>query len=588
MKIVCLYPPANPSCAKAISLFTNELNAYLQSNDNLLRTLTEEGFTFEHESVEPSFGDSHRLSKMCYDAGVSELEFGQEFSETSANEVFDIFRMVINKDASDLELGEALWGKQIPGFSYEIIEDQSYLEFDSEIRREFFNSRGKALDSGHLSDDNSAIKNFESTFSEPADSKDEGCIIKMSSEKSAQLTSVTTTLADDKSEEAKAKALEEEASVKPRDLLMRVYELDSKEAHESAMALAKDAMFDSSKELLAILDDLLEQDKRVNEFEATVLTCIKAYSYFVEQGSLSEATSILSKLQVRREELKQSAPDWEAKISEALSSIASRERMGLVCHILNEDDGISGDAFSEYLSTFDWTAYSTLVEILGELERQEHRMALCNFLAGAKEEHVDLIASGLYDKRWFVARNTAIILSHFDCPRSHKHLLKTIHHTEPRVRLEVVHGCKQHDGAFKSAILLEAIADEDPQIRHLAVETALTQSGSDAFPLFQTLLGKLLAGDIPNSAGARIMEGYSMSGQALAVERLAGVAGDWRLIGRSPFQSFREGAINALQMNTSGESGNALLKLSKSWCKEVKNLAKAALEARQMTQKEQL
>ncbi len=581
VKIVCLYPPANPSCAKAILLFTNELGAYLQSNNHLLLSLAEEGFTFEHESVEPSFGDSHRLSKICYDAGVSELEFGQEFSDESADEVFDIFRKVINKDDGDWELGEALWGKQIPGFNFEIIEDQSYLEFDSEIRREFFDSQGKGLDSGHLNDSDIASNSYKSVFDEPDDNdndNDKNCIIRMTSEKSAQLAAVTATLADDKTEEAKAKALKEDASVKPRDLLMRVYELDSKDAHETAMALAKDAMFNPGKELLGILDDLLEQDKRVSEFDTTVLTCVKAHSFFIEQGSLSGATAILHKLQERRAQLKQSAPEWEAKIAEALSSIASRERMGAVCSILNDNDRITAADFSAYLATFDWTTYSTLVEVLGELERQEHRMALCGFLEGAKEEHVDLIASGLYDKRWFVARNTAIILSNFDCSRSHKHLLKTLHHSEPRVRIEVVRGCKKHDGAFKSAILLEAITDEDSQISHLAVETALAQSGSEAFPLFQTLLDKLLTGEIPTSAGTQIIGGYSRSGQSLAVEKLAKLAGDWRVIGRSPFQVFRESAIRALQTNTSVESDAALLKLSKSWCKEVKNLAKAALE----------
>jgi hypothetical protein len=583
VKVVCLYPPCNPSCQKAISLFTNELESFLQSNEQLLLSLTEEGFTFEHETVEPTFGDSHRLSKICYDAGVSELAFGQEFTSDSADEVFDIFRKVINKDDGDLELGEALWGKQIPGFSFEIVEDQSYLEFDSEIRREFFDNQGKGLDSGHLSDGNTEINSYKSAFDE---SKDASRLVEMTSERSKRFEAVVTTISDDASEEEKLKTAQEDASVKPQDLLMRVFELDSREAHATAMALAKDAMFDPDKELLGILDDLLDQDQQIKDLGSTLLTCVKAHAYYIERGSLNGATAILRKLQDRRLSLKKSAPDWEAKIGETLNSVASRERVGAVCHVLNENDNVSAADFASYLSTFDWTAYSTLVEVLGELDRQEHRMALCDFLAGAKEEHVDLIASGLYDKRWFVARNTAIILSNFNCARSHSHLIKTMRHTESRVRLEVVRGCRNHNSAYKSTILLAAISDEDPQVRHSGVETALAQSGDDTFPLFETLLDELLRGEIPKSTSEQVILGYSQAGKSKAVEQLTKVAGAWRIIGRSPHQIFRAHAIHALEINDSDEAESALSRLSKSWCKEIKSLSTAALQARVIPRKE--
>ncbi len=577
VKIVCLYPPSNPSCAKAVSLFSEEIRQFLQTKEQLPLTLADDGFLYEGNSVEPVFGDSHRLSKMCYDSGVSELVFSKEFSDESARELLEIFRRVITKDEGDIELGEALWGISIAGFQYEIIEDLSYLEFDSELRREFFSNQGEGAPTGYLSGDEDARRAYTSTFDDPAGFDDPEYSGGLSPEQKTRFDALVTTLADDTPESAR-KAVEEDESVHPRELLMRVYELDSKESHATAMALARDSLFNPDNELLNIINDLFEQDKLLTGFSDTVLTCIKAHSHFIEQGSLKPATAILQKLVQRRHELHETAPNWEAKVSDALSSIASRERLGAVSEILNADEDISAADFSHYLSAFDWTAYSTLIEMLGGLEHKAHRLALCEFLSAAKEEHIDLIASGLYDKRWYVARNTAIILSNFHSSRSHRHLQKAMQHSEPRVRIEIVHGCQKHDSVFATSILLSALEDEDAGVSQLAVKIALSQTGAESFVLFEALLDKLIAGRLPDSLGQSVLVGYSQAGQSHAVEKLAKIGGDWKIIGHSHYQRFRERAIFALQINLSDESERALRNLSRSWCKEIKLLAQSALE----------
>ncbi len=587
VKIVCLYPACNPTCAKTIELFSNELDSFLQTNERLLLYLAEDGFTFEGESVEPTFGDSHRLSKVCYDAGVSEIEFSPGFSNESADEIFDIFRKVITKDEGDIELGEALWGKLIPGFSVEIIEDQSYIEFDSELQREFFGNQSKSLESGYLSEHDAGKKSYAATFANSTDDENADSLVRLTSEQVSRFETVVTTLSDDTPGENTSRAYQDDAASRPRDLMMRVYELDSRESHETALALAKDAMFNSDEEIIGLLDDLLEQDKRLKEFTDTVLTCIKAHSYFVERGALKRATTILRKLQIRRSALHESQTNWEMVINEALSAASSRERFSSVCEILNNDKRITADDFAEYLSTFDWTAYSTLTEALSELERKEHRLALCDYLAGAKPEHVDLIASGLYDKRWFVARNTAMILSNFNCAKSHRHLMKAMQNTDSRVRMEVVRGCQNHESSFKSSILQAAIVDPDPQIRQDAIEIALGQSGNEALPLFSALLDKLLSGEISESSGGQVILGFSQAGGEQAVAKLAKIAGDWRLIGRSPLQRFRAQAIQALRDNASEEATDTLRNLSKSWCREIKTLSQEALQARENTRREE-
>ena len=585
VKIVCLYPPSNPSCAKAVSLFSEELCQFLQTKEQLPLTLADDGFLYEGDSVEPVFGDGHRLSKVCYDSGVSEIVFNKDFSGQSARELLEIFRRVITKDEGDIELGEALWGISIAGFQYEIIEDLSYLEFDSELRREFFSKQGEGTRTGYFSEDDDAQKVYKSTFDDSADLDSPEYSGALSGEQAARFDAVVATLADDTPESAQ-KAAAEDKSVPPRELLMRVYELDSKEAHATAMALAKDSLFDADEELLNLIDDLLEQDKLLTEFSDTVLTCIKTHSHFIEQGSLKPATAVLQKLVQRRQRLQKTAPNWEAKISDALSSITSRERLHAVSEILNADADISAGDFSAYLSAFDWTAYSTLVEMLGELKHKPHRLALCEFLSAANEEHIDLIASGLYDKRWYVARNTVIILSNFDSSRSHHHLQKAMQHSEPRVRIEIVHGCQKHDSAYATPILLLALEDEDAGVSQLAVKIALSQTGAESFVLFEALLEKLIAGRLPESLGQSVLVGYSQAGQSLAVEKLAKIGGDWRLFGHSHYQKFRKRAIFALQINLSDESEIALRTLSRSWCKEIKHLAQSALEEQAKSRKE--
>jgi len=52
-------------------------------------------------------------------------------------------------------------------------------------------------------------------------------------------------------------------------------------------------------------------------------------------------------------------------------------------------------------------------------------------------------------------------------------------------------------------------------------------------------------------------------------------------------QRFRADAIFALQVNPSKEASGALKTLSKSWCKEIKQLAQSANEKQTASRKEQ-
>ncbi|MFQ5606658.1 MAG: HEAT repeat domain-containing protein [Candidatus Zixiibacteriota bacterium] len=362
-------------------------------------------------------------------------------------------------------------------------------------------------------------------------------------------------------------------------MLQRVFELDADESQKAAFALTKDAAFSEDQGLVQIASDLLDQEETLAGIADTMMVFTRAHGALIDSGRLSSAAELLRALSAARKRFAQSQPLWEKKIGEAVTSICSRERLGHLSDSLNQRPEISSEQLKDYLSCFDWTTYAALSVLLGALEHEEHRFALCEFLSQIDKQHIDLIASGMYDKRWHVVRDTAMILGHFDTTRAHKHLIKAFDHPDRRVRLEVVSCASSHRVEFVRQVALAGIRDEDGEIQDMALDMALKQSGENAFILFTELVKEIGLDKLPASATEKALLGYSLGGQERAVPLLVKLAGSRGLFKRTPAHYRRE-AMQALARNSAAEAEAALKKMSRSWNNDVRMLARAALDER--------
>ncbi len=583
VKAICLYPPSNPICASARERFAEQLLRTLNIGGKLTLGVSQDAFTYHNEPLKTGSAEGSQLPSLCYACGITELNFDSSLTSESIDTLLGVLRTVITRAEGDIDLAEALWGETIPGFSYEKVEDLPFTDYDSEIRSQYFSEQDPGAKPGYITGDEND-PGYGQMF--VGDSFTE---LEEPDNPSAQsFERIVTTLSDDGSGDdeqtdggsvPEAESQAQPAAPKAREMLQRVYELDMDESQRAAFTLAKDSAFSEVEDLVNISNDLLDLEEHLSGIIDVMAVFTRAHGSLVSSGNLTTATRLLKSLHNVRDRYKQNQPLWEAKISETVSAICSRERLSTVSEALNNNPEISAAEITTYLTEFDWTSFSALSELLGELEHKSHRLALCGFLAGIDKQHVDLIASGMYDKRWYVVRNTAMILAGYDDKRAHKHLLKALEHSDRRVRLEVIRSAASHDASFVRQVALIGVRDEDEEIQNMALELALRQSGESAFELFSALVDEIGLDKLPATATEKTLLGYALSGKDRAVPFLAKLAGSWGLFNRTP-QRLRREAIAALAHNPAAKATAALKKLNRSWNTDVRQLARGALNER--------
>jgi HEAT repeat protein len=107
--------------------------------------------------------------------------------------------------------------------------------------------------------------------------------------------------------------------------------------------------------------------------------------------------------------------------------------------------------------------------MLGSVEHRPARMMICDFLIANGRETVDLIGGFIYDKRWFVSRNVAMILGEIGNERGVTFLKKSALHTDARVRLETLRAAKRILGEDAERILRGFLNDPDVDLRKRAL-----------------------------------------------------------------------------------------------------------------------
>jgi HEAT repeat protein len=258
----------------------------------------------------------------------------------------------------------------------------------------------------------------------------------------------------------------------------------------------------------------------------------------------------------------------------------SRNRLKLLHESLNENEAVSAIEFRRYLELLGWEALEGLVDLLGELQHEVHRRALCDHLVAHGREHIPLIGKGVFDKRWFVVRNAVMILAQIDDDRAVGYLEKAVGNPERRVRLEVLSALRHAVNPRAVQILKRAALDADSEIRNLAIDSLLAQPKSVAFGAVSELVADDRFDESEESSPQRILNAYSSLGGKEAVPYLKSLIVR-RNLWRDRLLTFqRQAAFEALSHNRSEQAEALLVTLAKSWMPRLKLRAQAALKHR--------
>jgi HEAT repeat protein len=159
--------------------------------------------------------------------------------------------------------------------------------------------------------------------------------------------------------------------------------------------------------------------------------------------------------------------------------LGNEEVVKLLAEILDSGIEIDANVFTEFTQYLEKNAIESFIKYLGELKTIRARKSLIEALILIGKKDIQAVARGLEDQRWFVVRNIIYILRKIADRRAIEFLLKTVRHSDIRVRKEVIKALGELGGKDVIQTLRECLDDPDMQVRVSAAK-AFSTLGSEA------------------------------------------------------------------------------------------------------------
>ena len=601
IKVISLYPENNPLPRSMKRSFADRLVELTRDYGDIEIKVEKASLIYRHETAYTDQSREDRLAGLFFEAGVTSFTFKQTLDTEEIYRLLEVIKDYVNNPVADEDLVNKIWESGINGFSLVTVEDIQLAGYSGQLNvqefMESYNDDEPAKDGVSLTDD------YLSLFLNRDD--DSGIISKSldldfdgGGEYTAGGTApgtggatATALFEEDESEGLNlAQAVEamgyadctKTRTVLPDTslLLKDEFNLSVEEEQQIRALVSEDVTFDMYESTSALLKELLLHETDLSGFSETAIICEKIIGSYVRSSKLIEADLLLKYIQDLKHRLTSEKPQWSARLQEVLLTIGSRDALLALSETLNDHPETGADEFRRYMENFTWEAFSGLTDLLGELEHRIHRDTLCNYLSSCGRDKVAIISRGIDDKRWFVVRNTVIILARIGDEAALNYLKKAVNHENQKVRLALVASLQESPSEQALDILGLLVADDDNEVRTEAVKAIIARRGQKAFAVITDIINDDNFHQLAYDNRQQLLNAYSVIGGDHALEYLSQLILKPNPFRESELTFYRQAAFEALALNRSDKCERFLIKLTSSWRPGLKQMASATLKKR--------
>ncbi len=126
--LIKLYPPENPSVAKSIDLFNNQMGEFLNEYEELAIEVGEFSFSYKGEIVFQGEERSKSLPFLFHKDGIRELSFHKGLDKGEIHEFFKVISEVADLPPEDADIVNSIWEKNFVYIRYYSLDE--FLEQD--------------------------------------------------------------------------------------------------------------------------------------------------------------------------------------------------------------------------------------------------------------------------------------------------------------------------------------------------------------------------------------------------------------------------------------------------------------------------
>ncbi|MCH7690279.1 MAG: HEAT repeat domain-containing protein [candidate division Zixibacteria bacterium] len=610
IKVVTMYPEDNPLPQSLKQSFSEKLESVANEYGPINIVVEKEFLVYKNEVVFRDRSKEESLAGLFFNTGITRFTMQQTLSVDEIYKLLDTFKDFLNAPKNSCDLAGLIWEAEISDFKFSTVEDIALSGYDGKIEEQFMSGGSSGMQADHTlfgADDEADYGAIFDHASLPPDSVDSSQPVEtnlddtpskgipeggsifyshvyrdLDDERSAEVVEREQALNTAAAAEAMGFAdIAPAPSVPNTTLILNdEFKLSEEEENEFGVLLDEDNNFDMFESTAEILKEILHQEIDISGFSESVTISEKVISELVRAGALDQAASVLSYMGQLEERIASEKPKWAERLKETTITAGSRDRLQILLEGLNEHPEIDELKIRSYLNNLGWESLAGVTEIMGEIEHRSHRDAFNNYLSQAGQNKVDIISRGIFDKRWFVVRNAAIVLARIGDDKALSYLEKIADHEEQRVRIAIVEHIKESKNPRALKILAQTVMDEDPEVRRSSINSIIGLKGQGAFDVIEGIVKDSGFSDFDPTDQELLLEAYSIIGGDKSVSFLTRKILKYVFFRSARATHLRRASMEALAINRSERAEKALIKLSGSWRANIRNLATKAMNKR--------
>ncbi|MBI5074100.1 MAG: HEAT repeat domain-containing protein [Nitrospirae bacterium] len=412
-KMIRMYPSNNPIYVKTLEDTYARFGDFFDYHEVLLLKIRQNDIMWENEQVYSSAEKEDNLALFLFKDGLRELTFKKGLTAEEMEEFLKITATDFERDVLDDDIVTLLWEKDFQNIQH--VADDVILADEENYEVNAVEQIAEAAN-----DPDNVMKAYQDAFKEDEVLKD-----------------------------------------------VDIVPLTDKDLQHLMQELERDAM-DKTKKLVDILFELMYLAESRNDFDDLSVYFMSAVEFAMTQGDIPMVTSILSRLQNVMDDAN---VDQEIKkyLRKIIAYTGSDAIIKLLGEILDSGQELEDKIIEDLVKHLDKNSVSPLMNILGELKSIHARKVVIDALIFIGPKDIMTLSKGLNDSRWYVVRNIIYILRKISDKRAVEFLLKTVRHTDIRVRKEVIRALGELGGGGVFQTLRECLDDPEIQVRSAAV-----------------------------------------------------------------------------------------------------------------------
>ncbi len=548
IKAKLVYPASSKLPAQFRDEFIHKATEIIERANGLQFKITSSSILYNGTPVYESASKNENLAYIFFRDGLIGIEFLPGITPDELGNIVDLLAKMMRTSYVDDDLATLLWESNFEHIQYELIEEGLEIETFEYSADRFRNTGANSGD-------------IESFF------VNEGKLVFDEGEFEA------TRQANNSPFRGGAYAT---MSEKSHQFLNQISDFSQEEKKQIAELLASDANFQHTDYLITIIFEILGMEKEVAGYVEVLGFIGKALDSLTSSGNFIGASMLINRMHELSNVLKNLKNQRAEKIDNFLFECASKEKIAALSQTLNNIKDIDIHGLRAYLEQLPWAAIDPLIGSLGELTEFKARLAVCEVLKTLGKDHIELLARGLEDEKWYVVRNIVGIMGELDNPRVINYLKRTIRHPDYRVRHETLTAVAKINSEESVDFMILALSDPDNKIQLASLRYLAEKKSKRAFMAVENLIKDKNFRNKPPEQIREIIEVYAILGQAKALPYIKSLLGKKLLFGSAMDERLRIYAAGALGKIDQAEAVALLNKLTSS--KDTK-VAAAALRA---------